>query len=384
MPTRSAPRRQQPPDQVRAVVRFDQVQAGKDLSKAVEDRKPQLAALLGANLDDERGRMMLDRFVTVALHAATSRPDILSATRESLVEAIRDSAMLGLEPVGAAGDGAIVVYREQRDGTTVSIARFQPMYRGLLKLARRSDQLAHIDAQVVYVGDEIELDLGSSPKVRHFPVLDGTKRGETVGAYAVAELTNGRRYVEWMTTADIEIVRRSSRAGSSGPWVTFWGEMARKTVLRRLMKRLPLETMAEHAMRLESEAEDRAIVPVAPVEESDARRRLRSPFVSAISGEPDQGATGGEGSSTSNPPSEPEPAVSGRSSASAPENEVEGTSREVSEEPKGTRDADQVCGAPSDPALGPVETCVLEGGHTSADGNPSAHQSDQGSRWPNR
>ena len=387
------------PDQAVAV--YDPALAGRELAEAIEHRRPQLAALLGYEADSERGKAMLDRFVTVALHAAT-RPEILRATKESLVEAIRDSAMLGLEPVGATGDGAIVIYNEKvkrerpstRKGAgptdmvvyeeTVPVAQFQPMYRGLLKLARRSDQLAHIDAHVVYQGDEIDLDLGSNPIVKHYPVLDGARRGEVVGAYAVAELTNGRRYVEWMTTADIEVVRRSSRARTSGPWVTFWTEMARKTVLRRLMKRLPLETMAEHAMRLESEAEERAVAPVSqPAESSDARRRLRSRFVSDGADEADVDSSGSEPTETA---PEGESGVSVVPTGS--ESNIDGSDvvdGDVREAPALGASPPGRCGAAAPIELGFAEgtICVLEPGHAFPDGKPTAHQDEGGSRWPN-
>jgi recombination protein RecT len=332
MTTRAAP--------ARALVTYDPVAAGKALTEAVEARRPQLAALLGVELDSERGKAILDRFVTVALHAATSRPDLLKATRESLVEAIRDAAMLGLEPVGATGDGAIVVYHERRGDEWVDVARFQPMYRGLLKLARRSDQLASIDAHVVYAGDQIELDLGSNPSVRHAPALQG--RGKPMGVYAVAELTNGRRYVDWMPIADVEAVRKVSKAADKGPWVSFWPEMARKTAIRRLMKRLPLETLAEHGMRLESESEERASVPAiaAPVEQSDTRARLRARFISE------------------------EPVTDGAGAAEVVEVKEEAPVVVIVAPEAPTAPTEGVCGIGSDPELGDVDVCNLPAGHS--------------------
>lgn len=393
-------------------------QAAKDLTRAVRAKKGTIADLLGVDPDSERGKQMLDRFVSVALHAATSDTKILRATKESVVQAIRDSALLGLEPVGITGDGAIVVYEERfsvevpsRNGGThfeekkIPIAHFQPMYRGLLKLARRSDQLAHIDAAVVYRGDTIELDLGSSPSVRHIPVLDGAERGGYVGAYAVAETVGGRRYVDWMTEADIEVVRTSSRGGTKpdSPWVRYWPEMARKTVLRRLMKRLPLETMAEHGLRLEAEIESGGRGPSAPLPEleapaeSSARRRLRSRFVAdpTETSPPEDGGAVATLSppETTNPAADAIPAGSGRPTGGEV---VDGSFTEVpaplavqDDRSEATRraagDLGGVCGAGSDPMLGDVETCKLPPGHTLPDNRtPSPHESKEGSRWPNR
>jgi phage RecT family recombinase len=405
-------------DQARetAVAVFDSAAAGKELAAAIEVRKPQLAALLGYEADSPRGLAMLDRFVTVALHAAT-RPEILRATKESLVEAIRDSAVLGLEPVGATGDGAIVIYNEKVKEEvpspsgrgmiirerSIPVAHFQPMYRGLLKLARRSAQIAQIDAHVVYQGDEITLDLGSDPRVVHYPVLDGTRRGDPIGAYAVAELANGRRYVEWMTYADIEAVRKVSRAGTSGPWVAFWAEMARKTVLRRLMKRLPLETMAEHAMRLEAEAEGAAAPTFVEAERpagGGARERLRNRLGAGETETPpdptDPPPPDGDAVKAPSDDSDPtveagatDPELSGHpSGGEAPTDQaadvVEGEVREIPETKAGTGDGFVVCGAEAPEAYGfePGTVCVLETGHHFPDGKPTAHQDKGGSRWP--
>jgi recombination protein RecT len=43
-----------------------------------------------------------------------------------------------------------------------------------------------------------------------------------------------------MTKADVESIRSRSKAGKSGPWVTDWNEMAKKTVFRRASKWVPL------------------------------------------------------------------------------------------------------------------------------------------------
>lgn len=401
------------PDQApppNAIVVFDPVRAGAELVRAVEERRPQIASLLGVDPETERGKATLDRFVTVALHAATSRPDILKATRESLVESIRDAAMFGLEPVGATGDGSIVVYHEKRkelrtspDGSrqfevevSVPTAHFQPMYRGLLTLARRSDEIAYIDAAVVFAGDGIELEGGSDPFVRHVPAIPRPAGAKVVLVYAVAELSNGKKYVDWMTEAEIEVSRKQSRAKDAMAWTSFWTEMARKTILRRLMKRLPLETLAENALRIEIEAEQRAsgeaAVSISP--DAPARDRLRARLGRPVSGALGSGdgaaaptsdsdrtdtSPGGADGSTAvlDGQGDPGPASEAGTTAEKPKNDqdeaVEGESKELpAEEVDAT-----LCGATSDPALGDPETCVRDAGHE------GPHRSKEDSRWPN-
>lgn len=387
------------------------------------ERQSQLASLLALDLQTERGRLMLDRFVTVALHTATSDPDLLRATTESLVESIRDAAMYGLEPVGFSGDGAIVVYDEKRvvtrpgrrPGTTVEVeirvptAQFQPMYRGLLKLARRSDEIAAIDAQVVYEGDEIALETGSSPFVRHIPTLDGSKRGGYRGAYAYARLRNGELHVDYMTSAEIEVSRKQSRARNSLGWSTFWQEMARKTVLRRLMKRLPLESLAETALRRESEAEERAAIPVvvehAPPSEARARIAARFAGGGAAGSIAATSASGGAANPVATAPDSARPdaqaaettdyasADSGGSETVLDRESAESTSEDAgagdqdaaetaTDDDADEAEAREICGAESDPKLGPVETCVLAPDHDLAADGSKVHKAETGTVWP--
>lgn len=383
-----------------AVAVFDPAAAGAELQQSVERRKPQLAALLSIDPETERGKAMLDRFVTVALHAATSNPDLLRCTTESLVESIRQSAILGLEPTGALGDGALVVYNVKvkeevpsRSGNgmivverSVPTAQFQPMYRGLLKLARRSDQVAVIDAAVVYEGDGFEIDLGLRPRIVHQPATDGTKRGGYLGAYAFARLRNGEEIVEWMTLADLEAVRKTSRAKDNGPWVAFWSEMARKTVLRRLMKRLPLESAAEHAVRLETEAESVAVrvEEVASRESAQTAAEPRARLLARLGvPTPDEEA----------PPPDPAASVDPSASAHTHRPIVSDTCEECTRMARGDTAgaADDVeegvvrdvfCGAGSDPELGEVETCVLPPGHLDDPKAPKRHQAGSGAVWP--
>lgn len=223
------------------------------VKKELDSRESQLLALLGPSIP-------LERFLTVALHAVNSNPDLGKCTPLSIVEAIREAAALRLEPTGLLGDAYLVRYGDK--------ARLMPGYRGLMKLARRTGDVEMIDAQVVYEGDMFDLDLGSEPRITHRPVIDG-ERGKYRGAYAWARLRTGELVAEWMNYADIELVRKSSKAADNGPWVTFWGEMARKSVLRRLMKHLPLTTEAEQALRLEAEAEQET-----PVKSDRAKSKL--------------------------------------------------------------------------------------------------------------
>ena len=205
--------------------------------EAIRSRSDQFLDLLGG---DERAR---DRWLTVALHAVTSDPDILQCDPLTVVEAVRQSASVGLELNGLMGEAYLIRYGNK--------AQFQVGWRGLLRLARRSGDIAAIDAQVVYSNDVFDVDLGSEPKVTHKPAL--SDRGNRVGVYGWARLTSGELVVEWMDNAQVELVRRSG--AKNGPWVEWYDEMARKTVIKRLCKRLPLDSLAQRALEAEARAD---------------------------------------------------------------------------------------------------------------------------------
>jgi recombinational DNA repair protein RecT len=71
----------------------------------------------------------------------------------------------------------------------------------------------------------------------------------------VAHFKDGGYQFEVMSLEEIESVRKSSKASESGPWMTHFPEMAKKTVLRRLFKWLPVSIELQHAITLDEQAE---------------------------------------------------------------------------------------------------------------------------------
>jgi len=71
----------------------------------------------------------------------------------------------------------------------------------------------------------------------------------------VAVLIGGGVQFEVMSRAEIEAVRKQSKAGKNGPWVTHWSEMARKTVVRKLFKYLPVSIEAVRAVEIDERSD---------------------------------------------------------------------------------------------------------------------------------
>ena len=101
----------------------------------------------------------------------------------------------------------------------------------------RSGLVSYLHADIVCENDVFEWDMGEIKK----HTIDLKKpRGEAYAFYALCRFKDGTTKAEVMHREEVEAIRKRSRAGTSGPWVTDFNEMAKKTAFRRLSKWLPL------------------------------------------------------------------------------------------------------------------------------------------------
>ena len=232
-----------------AVVRYDpnaSVGNANNLKGLLERSSGSIRELLPKHVTPERLTKLL-------LVAANRNPAILSCTQASVVETVMRAAELGLD-FGQLGGAHAVPF-----GNKLQLI---PDYRGLVKLVRQSGELSYVGADVVYDKDSFVYQKGSSPKVEHVPKLDGD-RGRKMGAYAVLLMKDGSLYTDYMNVAEIEAIRSRSKAGKSGPWVTDWDEMAKKTVLRKTCKLAPMSSeLLSSALEIDNEAFEATSSPI--------------------------------------------------------------------------------------------------------------------------
>lgn len=199
-----------------------------------EDAKSQLAIALPKHLD-------ASRFTRIVLTELRKTPALLQCTPQSFTAAVIQAAQLGLELGSGLGYAYLIPYK---DTCQLIIG-----YKGLIDLARRSGSLAKIAAYVVYEHDFFDYELGDDEKILHKPGMGD--RGKPVAVYAIAKLTNGEVQREVMSVHQVEVIRQ--RAKRPNPvWGTDWEEMARKTVIRRICKILPLSPEMRDAIDVEA------------------------------------------------------------------------------------------------------------------------------------
>lgn len=193
----------------------------------------------------------LDRMCRSLINAISTTPSIAECTPASIFLSSVRAFSLGIEPNGALQEGYLVPFWNSKKACNE--AQFMPGYRGLINLARRSGEIATIYARSVHAKDVFEVVEGTERSIIHKPNYT-QERGEYVCFYAVFNLKSGEMDFEVMTVAEVEAIRARSKAAKSGPWVTDFEEMAKKTVLRRLLKRAPMSVELAQSVNLDNKA----------------------------------------------------------------------------------------------------------------------------------
>lgn len=159
---------------------------------------------------------------------------IAIGNRQSAINAVVNLAAIGLS-LNPAKKQAYLVPRDGKICLDIS-------YMGLIDLAVQDGAVRWAKAELVYEQDSFTLNgPGSAPTHSCNPF--SKERGEIVGAYCVAKTPDGDYLTETMSADEINQIRDRSSAWKAWvekkkkcPWVTDYGEMARKTVVKRASK----------------------------------------------------------------------------------------------------------------------------------------------------
>ena len=182
-----------------------------------------------------------ERFTRMTLTAVRSTPGLAACEPKSFLAAMMSAAQLGLEPNTPLGQAYLIPYKNNKKN--ISEVQFQIGYKGLIDLAYRSGEVEVVQAQCVYENDKFECEYGIEPKLKHVPA-DGD-RGKLIKIYAMFRTKSGGYGFEVMSIKDIEDhAKKYSKSynSSSSPWKSNFEEMAKKTVLKRVLKYAPLKS----------------------------------------------------------------------------------------------------------------------------------------------
>jgi len=110
-------------------------------------------------------------------------------------------------------------------------------FQGLRKIATDSGAILWAKVELVYESDKFTW---KGPT--HLPEHEAdpfSERGNVKGGYCIAKLPSGEYMTEVMSVDEINKVRDTSKASKNGPWVNWYDEMAKKTILKRAFKQWP-------------------------------------------------------------------------------------------------------------------------------------------------
>lgn len=187
-----------------------------------------------------------DRMLSIVMTEIRKVPALAECDQASLFGAVIQASQLGLEIGSHLGHCYLIPFKNKQKGITE--CQFIVGYRGMIDLARRSGQIISLQAHAVYENDEFDFAYGLEERLDHVPAR--SDKGDMIAVYAVAKLVGGGHQIEVMWKSDVDLV-----AKSFGPWKDHYEEMAKKTVIRRLFKYLPVSIELQTAVSQDEKAE---------------------------------------------------------------------------------------------------------------------------------
>lgn len=178
-----------------------------------------------------------ERFTRITLSALSRNPKLAETTPASFLGAMMTAAQLGVEPNTPLGQAYLIPFNNHG----VLETQFQLGFKGLIDFAYRSSEIANIQAHEVCENDDFDYSYGLDAVLRHVPAMQN--RGKVVGYYAFFKTKDGASSFEFMSREEAEKHgRRYSKTYNAGPWQTNFDEMAKKTVLKKVLKYAPLKS----------------------------------------------------------------------------------------------------------------------------------------------
>lgn len=199
----------------------------------LERQKNEISKVLPQHMDTTR-------LLRIIMTSFRSNPELMECSPASVLGAVMQLAQLGLEPI--LNLAHLVPYYNKKTGQKE--CQMLIGYRGYIQLVMNTGEVGLIQLKEVYAGDQFDYEYGLNPNLKHKPA-SFKDRGEISHFYAIINFNNGLKDFLIMCKEDIDFIRDNYSAGykfrkESSPWHTDYVAMAKKTILKQMLKYCPI------------------------------------------------------------------------------------------------------------------------------------------------
>ena len=206
-----------------------QTDPAQSLAKMLNDAMPELRRI-------DPKYVNITRMVSLAIEAKMRNELLAQCSPVSVLNFCKKCAEAGTDRVGAGGMWPVPFWNKKGNGGK-GCYDMQPMpdWRLIIEKAKKAKAIKHATAEAVYENDVFSYSRGMNPSLIHEPAL--SDRGKLVRVYCVYTMPDGEKdFCVMDIGADVDPIRKRSKAADAGPWVTDFTEMAKKTVVKRALK----------------------------------------------------------------------------------------------------------------------------------------------------
>lgn len=171
------------------------------------------------------------RFALGFISMIQDHPELQKYPKEELATAVVRAAQDNLDVL----NGEVYIH-EGRNGKI----GYDISYKGMRKMAieRSVKPVDNIIAKLIKEGDTVDEEIVNGKAHIHYKSKFGNN-GAIIGVMAICTFKDGSEIYEIMTKEEIDACKAKSR--NSGAWRDFYGEQAKKSVIRRLCKQITLK-----------------------------------------------------------------------------------------------------------------------------------------------
>lgn len=211
--------------------------------------------------------LTIERFLQSAFTAIRNNPVLFECTPDSVKAALVEAAKLGLE-IDVLGSCYLIPYKKTAwingQKTEYKEAQLQVGYKGLLELVWRTGLVSNIVVNEVFEKDAFEFEYGLQERLRHKPYML-EDRGEVTAFYAYARFKDGGHSFIVMSRAEMESVKKKNAKKNYntgelyGTWIDHFNSMAKKTVIKKLIKYMPVSVEVKDMITQDEQQEEEPI-----------------------------------------------------------------------------------------------------------------------------